>query len=213
MSSGWRRWTDEDIHQLHKMTAEGITDEVIALHLCRTVEAVKIKKKRLAVIKPERFKPKNDGKGWTEDDLHTVSRMFYEGKTDEEIGEALGRTWAAVRVKRHDLGLVVKSMKAKADNVYNINESCDDVLQVGRKYSITTFGIKHLPEPRNMIFCGVQINEDGKELYVFESEYGYIETFTYQQFVSSMIRPVEGEKTCETAISQGERAFAAEMGL
>lgn len=119
-----RRWTTDEENKLRELFDTELTYEEIGKILSRTETALTKKVARLGLSGTrihrspskktiEKFKktisetPRTPRPtDWSETDLNTLGDLYSSGMPDREIGELLGRTQTAIKVKRERLGLV-----------------------------------------------------------------------------------------------------------
>lgn len=101
-------WTTREIRDAVNLRRAGISDEVIARKLNRTVAAIQLKLRENGLAHYE-------SKDWTREEIELLE-LHYKSKTDLELGKMFNRTESAVRTKRKRLGLRKNARPASPHN-------------------------------------------------------------------------------------------------
>jgi hypothetical protein len=92
-------WTAQEVRELRRLFARGLTDQEIAERLGRTApNAIASRRFILGLVRL-------DEKPWTEEDNDALRRMWDTTATVREIAAVLGRSPGAVTQRRRRLGL------------------------------------------------------------------------------------------------------------
>lgn len=114
-------WTAEENELLQLLLSEGKTNEEITAFLPgRSAGSIQARRYRLRYDKAgdvldSEARASNDKKKWRPRDFKSLHRLWKEGATDEEIGEAMGRSPHSIQQKRSLRGWTswVKSARPK----------------------------------------------------------------------------------------------------